>query len=201
VISAVILAAGRANRLGVPKLLLKLGGVSLLRRALDIVLASEVDDVAVVLGRDAEGLRPECPQGDPRVRVLENPRYWEGQSASLKAGISALSPEAEAALIMLADQPLVTPATIDALVDKYRQMGKPVVAPFYRGQRGNPVLFARSLFPELLAIEGDVGGRGVVSRHHEDMARVDFETALPLKDIDTWEDYLALCALVEAGVA
>lgn len=196
-ISALILAAGISSRMGFPKLLLKLGEKTLLRRVVENALASRAGEVVVVLGHKPRLLRAELAPW-PQIKVVVNHDYREGMASSLRAGLEALDARAEAALILLADQPLVGAEVLDALMDEFRETGAPIVAPFYGGERGNPVLFARALFPELASVTGDEGGRGVIACHRAEVARVDIPTPSLGWDVDTWEDYLALCATAEA---
>ncbi|MBI2909980.1 MAG: molybdenum cofactor cytidylyltransferase [Chloroflexi bacterium] len=190
-ISIVVLAAGAATRLGGGKLALKLKGKSLLRHAVDAASSSKADEVIVVLGHDADRLKREL-RPDAGVKILENPDYDLGMSSSLKAGIRSVSPAAHAAMIMLADQPLVDSGILNAVIDKFEETHAPVVAPSYGGRQGNPVLFDRSVFNELMEISGDVGGRQVVARHRDKLALIFVETPDADRDIDTWEDYRAL---------
>ena len=110
-------------------------------------------------------------------------------TASLHAGLRALRPEIEAALVVLADQPGLTTELIRALADRYRTTSAPVIAPFYQGQRSRPVLFGRTLFPELLAAMDDQSRREIIARYRDHMARVDVEDPAILRDIDTRQDY------------
>lgn len=188
-IAAVVLAAGAASRFGAQKLLIPLGGKPLIRWTVEQVLASQVEEVVVVLGREAEAVR-EALQGLP-IRFLVNPRYPEGMSSSLQAGVASLDPAVEAALIVLGDQPEIPAAIINRLIETYRALRKPIVVPVYEGVRGNPVLFDASLFPELMTAAGDQGGREVIARAPERVASVPFPFPMP-RDVDTPEDYQAL---------
>ncbi len=194
-ITALILAAGQSSRMGQHKLLLPLLGKPLVLHAVDTALASEVDEVLVVVGYHAEAVRATI--ADRPVRVIENPAYAQGQSTSLRAGIAALAPATEAVIILLADQPLVTQAILQALIHTWQHTGKPIVVPFYNGQRGNPVLFARTLFTELLGVTGDQGGREVLQRHPQEIAPVQIADALAAQDLDTWQEYQALTARLQ----
>jgi len=189
VIAAVILAAGSASRFGEQKLLLPLGGKPLIRWTVENVLASQIEDVIVVLGKEAEAVR-EALEGLP-VRFLVNPRYPEGMSSSLQAGVSSLGPAVEAALIVLGDQPQITAAIINQIIETYRRVRKPIIVPVYEGVRGNPVLFAASLFPELEAVRGNQGAREVVAKDPGRVASVPFPFPMP-RDVDTRDDYEAL---------
>ncbi|MBI3457388.1 MAG: nucleotidyltransferase family protein [Candidatus Rokubacteria bacterium] len=188
--AAVVLAAGMSSRMGRQKLLLPMEeGRPLIRLSVERVLAAGLDDVVIVLGREAEAVAAALA-GLP-VRMVLNPHYAEGQSTSLRAGLDALPPEAEAAVIALGDQPLPDPALIRRLVAAFRANGRPIVVPCYRDGRGNPVLFAASLFDELRAVGGDQGGRAVIARDPARVAEVAVDGPMP-PDVDTWTDYEAL---------
>jgi molybdenum cofactor cytidylyltransferase len=186
-IAAVVLAAGTSSRMGRQKLLLPLGeGRPLIRLSVERVLAAGLDDTIVVLGLDADAVGAALT-GLP-VRTVVNPRYAEGQSTSLRAGLDALRPETEAAVIALGDQPLPDPGLIGRLVARYHQSRQPIVVPRYREGRGNPVLFSAGLFEELRAVTGDQGGRAVIARDPVRVAELPVDGPMP-KDIDTWDDY------------
>lgn len=190
-VPAIILAAGAAARMGRPKQLLDWGGRPLVRLAAEAALAAQLDPVLVVLGH-AQAEVAAALAGLP-VRCVPNPAYAKGQSTSLRVGIAALPPTCAAALVLLGDQPFVTPEIIRRLVAEWRAGAAPIVAPSYAGQRGNPVLFARAVFPELLAIQGDQGARTVLAANPARIRLVRFEDTRPLIDIDTPEDYARLC--------
>lgn len=196
-ISAIVLAAGESTRMGFPKLLLPIKGKSLLQHVIDNALQSKVGEVIVVLGAEATKLRREIKQS--QVQIIENASYKEGLSTSLKAGLQAVSPQAQAVLILLGDQPLISHDIIDALIDKYEESGSIMVAPVYKGKRGNPVLFDSSLIPELSRVTGDKGGREIIEKHPAQLATVDFESTITGTDIDSWEDYREVCRFLQAG--
>jgi molybdenum cofactor cytidylyltransferase len=186
-IAAIVLAAGTSSRMGRQKLTLPMAdGRPLVRVAVEQVLLAGVDDAVVVLGRDADAVA--LALAPLPVRTVVNPRYAEGQSTSLRAGLDALRPGTEAAVIALGDQPLPDPAVIRRLVATFRASGCPIAAPVYRDGRGNPVLFGAALFDELRAVTGDRGGREVIARDPARVAEVPVDTPMPA-DIDTPEDY------------
>jgi len=187
---ALILAAGAASRMGRPKQLLDWGGRPLVRVVVEHAMAARLDRILIVVGA-AHAEVAAALAGLP-LEIVANPAYAEGQSSSLRAGIAALGPEVAAALVLLGDQPFVTPAIIERLVAEWRTSGAAVVAPSYAGQRGNPVLFARAVFPELLVIGGDQGARGVLAADPARVRLVPFDDPRPLADIDTPEDYADL---------
>jgi molybdenum cofactor cytidylyltransferase len=94
-------------------------------------------------------------------------------------------------VFLLADQPGVTPALLSALIQRHRETLGPVVAPRYRGRRGNPVLFDRQTFPEFEGLEGDAGARSIIQQRYGEVAWVDWPSGDILRDIDTPEDYAA----------
>lgn len=190
-VAAIVLAAGTSSRMpGQNKLTLPLGGRTVLEQTVASACGSRAAEVVVVLGYQAAELKDNL-RSYP-VRLAFNPRFQEGQSTSVLAGLRAVSPGADAAVFLLGDQPLVTPEVIDALIDAYALHGNPVVAPTFRGQMGNPVLFGRGLFPELFEISGDRGGRPVLERHRQQLLEVPVRCRGILADIDDLPSYLAL---------
>ena len=188
----VILAGGASSRLGRPKQLLPLGGQPVLAHTVGNARHSTLDGVVVVLGHEAAAIQAQVDFGP--ARVIVNDRYREGQSTSLIAGLDALPPDADAALFILGDQPLISPAVLDALIVAYHQTAAPIVMPTYHGRRGNPVLFRRSLFPALAQITGDQGARGVIAEHTQDVLTVPIADPPPTDDLDTLADYERLLA-------
>ncbi len=196
-IAAIVLAAGTSTRMGRQKLTLPMAdGRPLVRVAVEQVLAAGVDDTVVVLGGDAEAVA--LALAPLPVRTVVNPSYAEGQSTSLRAGLDALRPGTDAALVALGDQPLPDPDVIRRLVAAFRTSGRPIAAPVYRDGRGNPVLFAAALFGELRAVTGDRGGREVIARDPGRVVEVPVDTPMPA-DIDTPEDYEAVRRVRERG--
>jgi molybdenum cofactor cytidylyltransferase len=189
-VAALILAAGSASRMGRPKQLLDWGGRPLVRVVAEHALAARFERVLVVVG--AAGGQVAAALADLPIELVENPAYAEGQSTSLRAGIAALGPGMEAALVLLGDQPFVSPEIMLRIVSEWRASGAAIVAPVYRGQRGNPVLFARTIFGELLEIQGDQGARKILAANPARVRTIAFDDDRPLADIDTPEDYQRL---------
>ncbi len=190
IVAGVMLAAGSASRMGRPKQLLDWGGRPLVRAAAEEALAAQLDPLLVVVGAAADEVTAALA-GLP-VTIVPCPDYAAGQSASLRAGIAALGQRVDAAIVLLADQPFVTAAIVRRIAEEWRATGAAIVAPVYRGVRGNPVLFARALFPELLGISGDQGARAVIAADPARVATVHFDDDRPLADIDTPEEYARL---------
>ena len=186
-ITAIILAAGQSRRMGRLKQLLPLAGKPLLQHAIDNARASNVDEVLLVLGHGTATIRQSLDLTD--VLVVENPHYLDGMHTSLYAGIRALPPDCEAFVMLLGDQPYVLPAYIDAVIGTFRREGGPIVAAFYRGERGHPVLFARPLFEEMLAKLGEGGARRLIAAHAAEVQRAEIAAPRPDVDVDTPQDY------------
>ncbi|MGC8877971.1 MAG: molybdenum cofactor cytidylyltransferase [Anaerolineae bacterium] len=189
-VAAVVLAAGGATRFGKLKQLLPWEGGTLLTRVVDTALASSARPVVVVLGAQAEACRTAL--GERPVQVVVNPAWAQGQSTSIQVGLAVMPPHVSAALFLLADQPAVQSSTLEALIARYRTTRAPLVWPEIQGQRGNPVLFDRRLFPELMALRGDIGGRAVLQAHATEAERVPVSDLGILTDIDTPDDYRKL---------
>jgi molybdenum cofactor cytidylyltransferase len=197
VIAAVVLAAGSSRRMGRPKLTLELGGKSLIERTVERAESAGLGEIVVVTGPETPSIKQAL--AGARARLVYNPDHLTGMAGSLRIGLQAVSPETEAVVVLLGDQPFQDHTVIERLVETYRSTGKPIVVPRYAGRRGNPVLFERTLFAELTLQEGDQGGRAVIEADPGRVATVDFETALPQRDLDTWDDYLAARAELGEG--
>ncbi|MGB3430109.1 MAG: nucleotidyltransferase family protein [Burkholderiaceae bacterium] len=192
-----ILAAGPSRRMGQPKQLLHLAGRTLLHRAASTALSSSCRPVIVVVGAHADQLHHELSGLD--LLVEENPAWMDGIGTSVRCGIEAVRrhPGADSALLMLCDQPLVTPELIDQLVATHRRTGARIVACEYADTVGVPALFGRGLFEELIALDGDTGARQVIARHADEVVRVPFPAAA--FDVDTPEDLARVRAQAQRG--
>jgi CTP:molybdopterin cytidylyltransferase MocA len=184
-VSAILLAAGAGSRFGGGKLLAKLNDMPLVEHVLVALEASPVDKTVVVVGADAKRLREVCePYG---FRIVENPEWTQGQSTSVRAGLRALGPEARAAVVLLADQPLVGADAVKRLVEAFEGGAKVAVAA-YGGEPRNPVLFSREVWPLLEAeLSGDEGARPFLRRHQDLVTRVPCDEVGDPVDVDTAE--------------
>jgi molybdenum cofactor cytidylyltransferase len=189
-IGAVILAAGTSSRMGEAKQLLRLGATTLLDQVTENVRASRVDEIVLVLGHEAETIKQTI--ATKKLKIVVNESYRQGMGTSLRAGLSALPSEVDAALIVLADQPFVRSATFDQIIDHYQQSNAQIVIPIFKGFRGNPVLLDRSVFPEVMALSGDIGCRAIFGNHQEGIAKVPVEDVGVLLDLDSKDDVARL---------
>jgi len=187
-ISGIVLAAGGAKRMGQQKLLLDFRGKPVLQWVLEASLSSKLDEVICVV-RDLTRIHQRISLKHDKLKWVANERTSRGQSTSVIAGLKAISPQSEAALFLVGDQPLLMPELINGLVDLFRKSAALIIAPVFQGQTRNPVLFHRDLFPELLKLTGDRGGRGLIERHKEKAAFLEWDDESPFLDIDTWKDY------------
>ena len=195
-IAGVVLAAGLSRRMGQAKLLMPVGGRAIVRYVVERVLAGGVDSVWVVTGPDVEPIEAALAGID--VQIAVNPVPEEGQAGSVRAGIAALPASVDAALIALGDQPLLAPSIIPALLAARRTSPKLIVAPRYRDGQGNPVLFKREIFPELLRLTGDQGARPIIQKEPAHVEWVDLDLPMP-PDVDTPDDYEKIRANLRAG--
>jgi molybdenum cofactor cytidylyltransferase len=184
-VAAVILAAGRSTRMGGPnKLLAELGGKALVRIVTEQALASKASGVIVVTGHQAEQV--ERALHGLKVKFVRNPDFAAGLASSVKTGISAVPDHADGAVICLGDMPLISAHLIDRLVEGFApERGNLIVVPVSDGRRGNPVLWSRRFFNELMALDGDIGARHLIARHGEAVAEVAVEGFGAFLDIDT----------------
>ena len=188
-IAAIVLAAGQSKRMGRPKQLLQVGKETMLGRVLQTFRESRVDRTVVVLGAEASKVRKNLKLRDETVVI--NMDYRAGMSVSLKVGLRAVEKEADAVIIALGDQPFISRKTIDAMIGAYLRKKPGVVVPVYRGRRGNPVLFDRSLFRQLGEITGDIGAKSVVLKNESNLVELEVDDEGVVLDIDTPEDYTA----------
>ena len=187
ILEAVVLAAGSGSRFGGGKLLAAWDAGILLEAALAAAFAAPARSVTVVIGADADAVAAAVLAFDPRAMIVQAPDYAEGMGASLRTGIASLPPDADGVFIFLGDMPRVPasvlPRLAQALID-----GALAAAPVYHGRRGNPVLLDRTLFPQLLALTGDAGARGVLQNLGDRLALVESPDDGVLFDVDERSD-------------
>ncbi len=187
-IGIIILAAGKASRMGKPKQLLTYQGTSLISHAVKIALNSTCKPVLVVLGAYAENIKSEINKLP--IQIVENPHWETGMSSSIRAGIIAIQknhPNLDAVIIALADQPLISEAVFDRLIQSYQQTENRIIASTYDGVVGVPALFNKILFSELINIEGDKGAKALMRKYRDEVLTIEIPEAAI--DIDTPDDY------------
>ena len=187
-VGLIILAAGKASRMGKPKQLLTYQGSSLISHAVKIALNSICKSVVVVLGAYAEQIKPEINKLP--VQIIENPDWETGMSSSIRAGISAINQNnhnLDAVIIALADQPLISEAVFNQLIEKYQDTNNKIIAAAYDDIVGVPALFNQTLFSELMDIEGDRGAKSLMGKYQDEVLTIPIPEAAI--DIDTQDDY------------
>ncbi len=190
-VSAVILAAGGSTRMrGQIKQLLPWGDTTFVGNAVRVAQASQVNEIVVVTGNRAQEVKTAIEQWG-EIRVIHNPAWETGRASSVRSGIGALAANSSAAIFINADQPFLSPRVLDAILETFSATRAPIVVPVYEGGTGSPVLFARELFDELNALQGEQGGRDLLERYRAHLARVEIADARAGLDLDTPEEYAA----------
>lgn len=187
-ISAVVLAAGEGERMGQPKLLLPWRGKAVLQWVLESVLTSAVSEVICVV-RDLTAVRAHVSVTDERLSWLVNNQPDAEQSSSVIAGLWALDARSDGALFVVGDRPMLDSTLINALIDRSTRVSAPIVAPSFQGEIRNPALFRRALFPELLKLKGDHGGRALIKKYRDRVEVVGWHEEASFMDIDDQKDY------------
>jgi molybdenum cofactor cytidylyltransferase len=167
------------------KLLATVAGTPMVRRVAETALASSAAPVIVVTGHQAEAVQAALT--GLGVTTVHNPDYASGLAGSLKTGLAALPPDADAFVVCLADMPLIEPAHIDSLIAAFDAADRPICVPIHAGRRGNPVLWARRYIPDMLALEGDQGARPLLDTHADAITEVPVGTDTIFADFDTPE--------------
>ncbi len=188
-ISAIVLAAGESRRMGRTKQLLDWQGQPILQRVLENITHSQVEEVLLVLGHDAEKILEAVDTSG--VRVVINKGYQGGMITSIQEGLKNLNEKAEAFFIVLADQPGVGAEVFNRLIGEFRRITpqKNIVLPTFHGRRGHPALFSAKYRKEANHIKGDVGFRQILEEHPEDILELEIGMNSILQDIDTPDDY------------
>jgi molybdenum cofactor cytidylyltransferase len=195
-IAIIILAAGASTRMGRPKQLLEYKGRSLIQHAVEVATTSVCHPIIVVLGAYCDRIKPEIVAS---VETIENPFWHQGMSTSIRMGIETLNqsyPKTEAAILMLCDQPFVSPNLIKRLIEVYRTTSAPIVASEYTQILGVPALFDRALFSQLTQLSSDMGARKIIQKYIGQLARVSFPQGII--DIDTPQDYSSASAHINS---
>jgi molybdenum cofactor cytidylyltransferase len=187
-ISSVVLAAGRADRASEQKLLMPLRDKPVLQWVLEGALASDLHEIVCVV-HNLEAVRRKISLVHERLYWLTNHAADQGQSTSVIAGLWAIDPKSVGALFLVGNEPMVQHELIDSLVERFKTTNALIVAPSFRGQTRDPVLFRRDLFPELLQLTGDRAGRGLIEKYPKKTALVEWNDEVSFKDMDVCEGY------------
>ena len=194
---AVVLAAGESRRMGTQKLLLPFGDTTVVAAVVRAALASRAGRTLVVLGADRVAVRLGLEPQDVEFAVNED--YRLGMLSSVQAGFRELPKDAQAAVVMLGDQPFLPPRVVDAVIGAYEAGGKGVVVPTFQGRRGHPVLVDLKYRDEVLALDPADGLRRLMRAHPGDIVEVEAGDANILRDLDTPEDYAGLRLIDSPG--
>jgi len=186
-ICAIVLAAGESRRMGVQKLLLPFGGTTVVGHIVSELNRSVVDTVIVVVGHDGDRVAEEL--SGRSVSIATNPNYKAGMLSSVRCGLDALPKQCDAVMVALGDQPAISAGLVDEMVQSFGSTDKGILVPLYRGKRGHPILFSVGYRDEVLERYDDVGLRGLLRTHPDDVYELDVPTSAVLSDMDYPEDY------------
>jgi len=186
-VSALLLAAGKSERMGRNKLLLPMDGGTVIGCTLDNLLESRAGELVVVLGSCAQEI--DIAIGERPVSKVRNPDYAKGMSTSLITGLRMISKQARFVLVALGDQPFITTHTYDQLIEVALGTEKGIIVPVFGGQRGNPIVIPAGLIPEVLHFTGDVGGRGLLAQYPDDILEVAVPDEGIIINVNTPEEY------------
>jgi molybdenum cofactor cytidylyltransferase len=184
---AMILAAGESKRMGEAKLLLPFGEKIMIETIVATVVSSKVEQTLVILGSDREKIEEKIKNYP--VKIVYNRDFRSGMLSSVQCGFKSLPEKSRAVLVVLGDQPKISTTVINKLIDAYKSSGKGIVLPVYKKERGHPVLIDMKYGEEVENLSPEVGLRGTVYNHPEDILEVDVETLSIFQDIDYMEDY------------
>ena len=194
-ICAIVLAAGRSRRMGAQKLLLPFGGKTVIAHIVDQLLASTIDEVHVVVGCQAKRISRELSSRP--VSIVNNSNYKSGMLSSVRCGLGDLPKQCRAVLVVLGDQPSITTKLIDKMLQAFAATEKRILVPLYQDKRGHPILFSELYRNEILTHYDNVGLRGLLHAHTDDVFELTVSTSAVLSDMDCPEDYRREIALLE----
>ena len=197
--AGIILAGGSSIRFGRPKQLLELKGKYLIEYVLNAALGSRLNHVVLVLGHDHQNILQalEARTTHERLQVVINHHYLEGQSRSLQAGLLKIRQAFPSVMFLLGDQPLLDSNTIDHMLAGFRHSAKDICVPVCKGKRGNPTIFNRILYNQLMTIEGDIGARDIIRANSDRVLYIELDDPLCFFDIDSQKDFENLQSLLD----
>jgi len=185
---AIILAAGESKRMGSPKMMLPYGKVTIIGKVIENVLASDVEKAVVVLGCYKDKIL-EVINNQP-VMHCYNADYKSGMLSSVKRGFAYLPGDFCAALVFPGDQPMIEAEVINLVTKAYKESGRGIIVPVYKGKRGHPLLVDKKYREEIMTLDETEGLRGLAFKHPDDLLEIKTDNPLILRDIDTIEDYI-----------
>lgn len=191
-ISTIILAAGQSKRMGKPKQLLPWDGKTILETVIENVAGcSEVDEeIRVVLGARKERIEPLVEDfADPRVKTIENPDYRGEMLTSVRRGLEDLPNSTRGVMLVLGDQPLISPEIFTSLVEEFIDERPYILLPVSSGERGHPLLFRRELVPEVNSLDGPGGLHGLLEKYSERVRELEVDDDRIHIDLDHYEEY------------
>lgn len=194
-ICAVVLAAGCSRRMGVQKLLLPFGSKTVITHIVDQLTASSVDEVHVVVG--CHGKRISWELSSRPVSIVNNSNYKSGMLSSVRCGLHAMAQRCRAVLVVLGDQPSVTTKLIDQMLQTFASTEKQILVPLYQGKRGHPIMFSAAYRKEILMHYDNVGLRGLLYAHKDDIFELSATASGVLSDMDYPQDYQRELALLK----
>lgn len=184
---AMVLAAGESKRMGKPKLLLPFGEKTIIETVIDNLIQSKVEKIIVVLGSDWDKIKEKIKSLP--LQIIVNPHFTRGMLSSVQLGFRTLPQNTQAVLVVLGDQPAISSAIINEIIDAFKRTRKGIVLPVYKNNRGHPVLIDMKYRNEVENLSPDIDLRGLVYNHPEDILEVEVGTPSVLRDIDDIEDY------------
>ena len=197
--AGIVLAAGMSSRLGRPKQLLELGGKSVLEWTLNACMDSKIERIYLILGYKHQQVLEVLSEKirHPRLNIILNQNYKKGQGASLQAGVLEIRDTFPSVMFILGDQPLVDSPTINHLLECFWASEKNICVPFYKNKRGNPTIFSAMFYDKLSSIKGDIGARGIIEDHPDQVLRVAVNRPSFFHDIDTQKDFEKAQSLIK----
>lgn len=179
------MASGFSNRMKQDKLLLKIGGKTLIERVIDSCVHSKLSDIILVYRKDE--IRDLALNS--KVRVIKNENAYKGQSESIKLGVKNVRSDSKGIMFIVGDQPFLDAITINELITEFESDNEKIIIPVYNGNKGNPTVFPSSFKDEFFSLEGDIGGKYVISKNLEKVKYIDIENYIAGVDMDTKEEY------------
>jgi molybdenum cofactor cytidylyltransferase len=184
-VSILILAAGNSSRLGSPKQLIEFEGQTLIERITETALSIS-EEILIVLGGNSELILPKLSRFEDNITTLFNPEWQEGMGTSIRVGVEKLADKSDLILVLLSDQPFISKVLLQNMLQTYANSQNPIVSCVYTNTLGVPILFDKSVFPELLKLSGDKGAKSFLHHYKNKISTIDFPEGII--DIDTVED-------------